>query len=334
MIERDFSLNYHVGYRNTRRSLFKKITFWLFILLVLSIPLFFVKNIFLKSGNNTFANNEIISPLAKAAGSVLSAKDNTIPNNEGLKKAVDGSLGKTTAQYAVGVINLKTGQEYFYNERIRFESASLYKLWVMAVVFQWIESGRLSLDDKLTQDVKTLNEKFKIEENSAERKEGTVSYSVKEALDLMITKSDNYSALLLVLKVRLAAIQGFLADYGLMESKIGTASGSPVITAYDTTLFFNKLYNGEFSNPQNTDKMLALLKGQVLNEKLPKNLPINTIIAHKTGELDGFSHDAGIIYSPSADYIIVVLSKSTNPLGANERIANISKAVYDYFNSK
>ncbi|MEM4270897.1 MAG: serine hydrolase, partial [Candidatus Pacearchaeota archaeon] len=81
-------------------------------------------------------------------------------------------------------------------------------------------------------------------------------------------------------------------------------------------------------------EMLALLKKQNLNSKLPKYLPENTVVAHKTGELGEYSHDAGIVYKDSGDYIIVVLSKTQKPLDANEKIAQISKAVYDYFKSK
>ncbi len=336
MIERDFSLNYHVGYRNTRRGIFKKIGFWISLLFFLFILLLITKNVFFKTdSNNTSMAKGIISPLAKSQTNVLSAS-NTVSESIALKAIVENALEGTTADYGISIINLKTGEEYFYNEHAKFESASLYKLWIMAVIYKWIDEGKLSLDEKLTQDVKTLNERFKLDEEVAEQKEGTISYTVREALDLMIAKSDNYAALLLALKVRLSAVQVFLNEYGLMDSKVGTASpsASPTTTSFDTSMFFNKLYNGEFSSPQNTSEMISLLKRQVLNDKLPKNLPKNTVVAHKTGELDGFSHDAGIVYSPGADYIIVVLSKSTNPKGADERIVNISKEVYDYFNSK
>ena len=47
--------------------------------------------------------------------------------------------------------------------------------------------------------------------------------------------------------------------------------------------------------------MLELLKAQTLNDKLPKYLPDQVIMAHKAGELDDVSHDAGIVYSPAGD---------------------------------
>ncbi|MBI2025838.1 MAG: serine hydrolase, partial [Candidatus Levybacteria bacterium] len=147
MIERDYSLNYHVGYSNTKKTLLKKIVFWLSLSFVLLVAFLFIKNIFFKSNDNTLAANQIISPLAKVTESVLAQNDSSVLDNEGLKNVVETSLEGTTAKYGIAIINLKSGQQYFYNEHKRFESASLYKLWVMAVVFQWIEKRKLSLDD-------------------------------------------------------------------------------------------------------------------------------------------------------------------------------------------
>ena len=77
--------------------------------------------------------------------------------------------------------------------------------------------------------------------------------------------------------------------------------------------------------------MLQLLKIQKLNNKIPRYLPKDTVVAHKTGELDPFTHDAGIVYTPNGNYIIVVLSKSDDPDLAENRIADISKNVFNYF---
>ncbi len=333
MIDKDYSLNYHVSYRNTKKSLIKKLLFWFVLVLFIVVVGLLVKSIFLdQKSTNEFISKDIISPLAKGSQAVLAVTEKLIPKSDGLKKIVDEALAGNTDNYGVAIINLKTGEEYFYNEHKKFDSASLYKLWVMATVYKWIDEGKLSLDKVLTQDVKTLNERFKIDEETAEQKEGTISLSVKDALNLMITKSDNYAALLLALTVRLSQVQLFLDEYGFTDSTVGGTDSLPLTSASDIALFFNKLYKGELGSSQNTSEMIFLLKRQVLNEKLPKNLPLNTPIAHKTGELGGISHDSGIVYSPSGEYIIVVLSDSTNPKGANERIVNLSKAVYDHFN--
>lgn len=118
---------------------------------------------------------------------------------------------------------------------------------------------------------------------------------------------------------------------GLGESSVGTDGSIPITTASDIALFLEKLYNGQVINRQYSDEMLAILKNQKLNNKLPKYLPNTIQIAHKTGELGDFTHDGGIVYTPKGDYIIIILSKSDYPPGAEDRIAQVSKAVYTYF---
>ena len=80
--------------------------------------------------------------------------------------------------------------------------------------------------------------------------------------------------------------------------------------------------------------MLDVLKRVKRVDKLPKYLPEAALIAHKTGELDYFTHDGGIVYGPKGPYIIVVLTETKSPPDAQETIANISKAVYNYFEQK
>ncbi|MBI3981082.1 serine hydrolase, partial [Candidatus Microgenomates bacterium] len=102
-------------------------------------------------------------------------------------------------------------------------------------------------------------------------------------------------------------------------------------TANDIALFFEKLYRGEIGNQETNQEMINLLKQQKLKNKVPKYLPKETVVAHKTGELGLFTHDAGIVFGRKTNYLITILSESNSPIGAEERIAKVSQAVYDYF---
>jgi beta-lactamase class A len=77
--------------------------------------------------------------------------------------------------------------------------------------------------------------------------------------------------------------------------------------------------------------MMDLLTEQHLNNKIPKNLPENIVVAHKTGELNSFTHDGGIVFSPKGKYVIVILSESQTRLETEQRIADLSESVYHYF---
>ena len=279
---------------------------------------FFISHFILKTKNN----NQ--STTSKTLG--LQTK---LPKS--LEEAISRSLEGSKGTYSIVIKNLKNGQEFSLKDHQSFEAGSLYKLWVMAVSFDQIQKGELKTEEMLSEDVSNLNDKFNISNDQAELTEGVVTLSVEDALKQMITISHNYAALLLTERIKLSTVDSFLNRNNFKESKVGVNGESPTTTAADIALFFEKLYQGKLADKDLTGQMLDLLKKQQLNDKLPKLLPQGISVAHKTGEIDYFSHDAGIIFSPKGDYIIVVLSKTDLPTAAEDRISKISKEVYDYF---
>lgn len=251
---------------------------------------------------------------------------------DGFQHNLEGTVGRALLDargtYALAIKNLKTGESFYLNESKVFEAGSLYKIWIMAEVFNQLATEKLKEEAVLSEDVAKLNSKFNISSDSAELKEGTVTLSVKDALTQMITISHNQAALLLTEKVKISNVKAFLEKNNFRQSFVGEP---PNTTASDIALFYEKLYKGKLVSQESSQKMIDLLKKQTLNDKLPKNLPKDVAIAHKTAEIGYLSHDAGIVFSPKGDYIIVVFSESDFPPGAEERIAQISKAVYDYF---
>lgn len=273
----------------------------------------------------------IISPLAKKIITQTIFTIGGIQNSAKIEAIAQNNLKNSKGTFAVSIKNLKTGERYYYNEHQVFKSASLYKLWVMAEAYREIQAGTLSKQKNLSNSIENLNNDFGIASESAELTEGSLTSSVSNLLNKMITISDNYSAYLLTENIKIANIQNFLDTNGLSESKTRTSDTNPTTTASDIESFLEKLYLGDLANETYTNEMINLLKKQQLNGKLPKLLPNYTVIGHKTGELFGFSHDAGIVYTKNGDYVIVVMSDTDNPNDANETIAQISKGVYDYF---
>lgn len=301
--------------RSLRRKI-KVLLVWLvgmFIILLLS-------NHLVKKVSNNIASS-LISPFVRQG------------NSSSLGKVIKEQMEGAKGTYSIVVKNLKNNETYYSDEHRVFNSGSLYKLWVMVEVFDKIKEGSLKLDDQLSRSVVDLNNDFNISPDVAELTEGTITMTVDSALKQMITISHNYAALLLTQKIRLSSIDKFLKDNNFKESEVGINGDYPTTTAYDIALFFEKLYKGQISDGEYTNKMFELLKAQQLNEKLPKYLPPGTSVAHKTGELDFLSHDGGIVTTRKGDYIIVVMSDSSSPEGANDRIAKISEAVYKYFNN-
>jgi len=244
---------------------------------------------------------QVLSPIAHAQQPIPTE---IIPSNTpsvGLQTVIEQSLTDNISTYGFVVKNLKTGETVMRNEHMTFETASLYKLWVMAVTFDQIKKGKL-------------------QENT----------TIDSELNQMITLSSNDAASQLLSTIKLATVTSFLKDTGFTDSSMGSSTNEPTSTPLEIADFFEKLYTGTLGDSDNTTKMLELLKAQKLNSKLPKYLPTGTSIAHKTGELDEFSHDGGIVYTPQGDYIIVVMSKSSSPKLANEQMAVLSRNIFRY----
>lgn len=249
----------------------------------------------------------------------------------GLGDVIQSSLEGTSGVYGIVVKSLRTGESFYLNEDRPYLTGSLYKLWVMAVTYAQIQNSLLKEDEILSKGIKDLNTEFNIDQEVAEQTEGTITMSVSDAIKQMIVISDNYAAMLLTDKVKLKSLAGFLNEHNLSASKVGVGSSLPTVTPKDMALYFEDLSKGKYANSEYTDKMLSLLRAQRLNDKIPKYLPEEIFVAHKTGELDQYTHDVGIIYTPKHDYILVILSESEDPQGAKERISQISREVYNYF---
>ena len=299
---------------------FKKIVI---ILIVIPACLFIVSRIFPKEANKVF-----VSPLATSVSSVHQVIQSITKDR--LAKVVDLSLAGTQGTYGIVIKNLKTGESYTRNENMKFDSASIYKLWVLGAVYEKIHNGELSGGEVLSRDATELNKMFDIASEAAELTDGTITMKVDDAIERMITVSDNYSALLLASKIRNSKISSFIEKQGFTDSSLGEP---PETSPEDIALFYEKLYKGEIIDEQTSAEMLEILKRQQLNDVIPKYLPENIDVAHKTGEFDGYKHDAGIIYGKDP-ILIVVLSESNSPQGAADRIADLSRNIFNYFEGK
>lgn len=290
---------------------------------------------------------EVASVSTSITPSVSVEPTNTIPSipaikdplileasSKGIEDAAAKGLVGTKGTYSMIVKNLKTNESYAADEHRTFQTGSLYKLWVMATVYGQMKQGMIKETEVVKENIDTLYKTFNLDASYSDRKEGEISLTIAEALERMIIVSDNDAALLLTRRVGASKITRFLQDYGFTESKVSDKNNPPSSTTYDIALFFDRLYKKKLVDETYSEKMLSLLKRQSLNQKIPKYLPEEIAVAHKTGELDGFSHDAGIVYAPSGDYIFVMLSESTARLQANERIALVSKEIYNYFSGQ
>lgn len=301
----------------------------LFLLIFIPVVIFILSK--LSNTNNKITTADALKPIIRIIEN---------PFEKDLEKIVKYALIDKDEKYGVFIKDLKNGDTYSYNGNYQFESASLYKIWVMGASFGKIKEGKILESevlegnpedfDKILSEVTptpTINPPLDSKDDeSQENKE--VSYTALEAIERMITVSDNYAALLVASRAGSFAVTNFLKEY---EFKNSSFRQPPKTIALDIGKYFEKLYKGEIVNADYSEEMIEILKKQTINDRIPKYLPANISVAHKTGELGEFKHDAGIVFTKKGDYIIVVLSKTKDPYATAEKIANFSKNVYNYF---
>lgn len=216
------------------------------------------------------------------------------------------SFGQSST-YSLYVQNLKTGELASTAPDRVFESASLYKLFVANLIYRQIDNGQLSY---------------------ASPAGGGTGSTVGSCLNLMITISDNGCGRALGSLIgwsnltQATQAQGY-AHTDLVGSILRT-------TPRDVALLFQRLYAGSLLSSDSSSQFLSLLKSQRVNNRLPQGLPAGTSFAHKTGDLDGYLHDAGIVYGPKTDYLVVMMGA---PGAQPNDFATLNQQLYSFFNN-
>lgn len=250
-------------------------------------------------------------------------------NSPALRKVVKRALFAAPGEYHIYIKHFASGESYAQNSNEVIMAGSLYKAWLAVAVLDEIRFGRLSETETLSESIAELNEWAGLSPGQAELADGTATFTVLRALEQMITVSHNYSAFLLTRKVGNPKVQKMLKKNGLTNIHFVRP---PTTSALEMSRFLEKAYRGKFFPEDYSQKLRDLLAGNNLNAGLPKLLPPGTRVEHKTGELNDFKHDCGIVYSKKGDYVICIMTETNDPKLAEARIALISKAVFDYFN--
>jgi len=239
---------------------------------------------------------------AKAAPGVPETK-------AGLQSIIDNFVNANTpSNWGIVVKDLKTGQTASYQADRQIASASLYKLFVAERIYQRIDVGQLT---------------------SGSPAGGGTGETVDQCLTVMINISDNDCGRALGDILGWGGQNQALRQEGYSETDMSTPQQT---SAGDVARLFNRLYDRTLVSPSAEDEFLGLLKDQQVNNRLPQGLPSGAVIAHKTGDLDGVVHDAGIVYGPKTDYLVVVTSGNWTAVGTvPPMFADLSSQLWNYF---
>ena len=237
-----------------------------------------------------------------------------------LQAAVDTFVADRDVRFSVVVVDLTTGARAAHLSDRQVRSASLYKLYVARELLRRIADGELRRDAPAGD---------------------ANGRTVDECLRAMIVVSDNACGVAGLSMVGRGAQDGGLRRDGFVKTSLAAPQQT---SADDVALFFERARDGTLLGAgyeAASRELYQLLREQEVNDRLPTGLPAGTPIAHKTGDIRQWAHDAGVITTPRGDVVLAVLSgpwpspccDADHP-GAAERvafgaIAELGRSVYD-----
>jgi beta-lactamase class A len=257
------------------------------------------------------------------------------------------------------ILDFHSGQRWSKQGDVSVPAASTRKIAILMTCLQHVHAGKLDLDDKIL-----------IEPRHQDNDSGIVRFlrpnltiTLYDALMLMIIVSDNAGTAAVVERVGLPAVNAFSAGLGMKGTRhVASApsrsfftSPTPadltkinVTTPDDMILLLLALVEGAGDETAAarlgvTSKLcqlaIEILRNQQFRQCIPKLLPTETIVAHKTGGGPSTESDAGIVYRDGKPFYVIAVYTHHNPVAmpdgssgrsaAREHIANISFDVWN-----
>ncbi len=225
----------------------------------------------------------------------------------------------------VVVVDLQTGDRCEVDADREFRSASLYKTVVAAELYRQAAEGLVDLEARLT-----IEPRHHIDDPEDLRPEEPYTVGVYEAAERMITFSDNGTAFALRELLGEGTVDDATEWLGMPST---TLVNEFMTTPADQAHLFTEIFAGRVVSQFASNAILDMLRRQEIVDGIPQGLPDGTLTAHKTGTLEDFLHDAGIVYAPGGAFVLVVMTENEDFDAALETIQDVAAAAYVPFAS-
>ncbi len=278
--------------------------------------------------------HRIPSTVAVAVALVAVLLASTFPRTASAAHPMDGAceairdLAVDVAEavtLGVVVVDLQTGERCTLNGDRPFRTASLYKIVVAAELYRQVAEGTLGLDDPLT-----IHPRHHIDDPPALRPEEQYTLTVGDAAQRMIAFSDNGSAFALRELLGETTVDSATRWLGMPATTLATAF---ITSPNDQAHLLDSIFHGRVVDQAASGEILALLRGQEIVDAIPRGLPGGVVVAHKTGTLEDYLHDAGIVYGPGGAFVLVVMTEYSDFELALRTIQDVAAAAYVPFSA-
>lgn len=252
---------------------------------------------------------------------------------EALKAEILKDLGNEKTNYGIYIKDLKRDQEVSINGQLIYPPASITKVPIAIIALRDIQAGKFTLED--TFPMKQAYKVYAFDGFSGVPNGREIS--LDEYITTMLRESDNTA---------MTALENILGGVEILDQRYKTELGIDtffrdphIAKAEDIGHVFEGIYKGTFLDKERNDYLLNILfhtadrfqdriQAAVVNEP-------NTTVAHKIGQVttdEGYSYnDAGIVYGPKTDFIVVVIDHYIGEAGARQTIIDTTKSAFEAF---
>ncbi|MED0758175.1 class A beta-lactamase-related serine hydrolase [Aneurinibacillus thermoaerophilus] len=219
-------------------------------------------------------------------------------------------------------------------------SASLIKIPIMIAAYRQAQEGKLNLFSEYS---------FLPEDRVGGM--GVLSHlspelrlTLKDLISLMIMISDNTATNMVIRNVGMDTVNQLAADLNcgqtvlvrmMMDHEAVKRGKDNMTSASDIVRFLKEIVEGSILNEENKKAVYDTLLNQQFHTKLPAlitgGFSLHATLAHKTGELPGTEHDAGIFcFNGKYAYVAVLTTELSDNASGQRMIAQVGKLVFDY----
>lgn len=286
----------------------------------------------------------------------ISASINTCAQIDSLRIKLQKIVDTKSATEGVAVLDFNKKDTVSLLGNTHFPMQSVFKFHIGLAVLHQVDKHKLSLDQKISID---KNQFLENTWSPIQKKypDGNVTLTLAEVLQYTVSQSDNFGCdVLLRLLGGPAVVEKYIRSLGIQDiaievneeimHKTWDAQFKNWTTPHAAVTLLYQFYNNRkmLSEKSRAFLLEAMIQTFTGKKRIKGQLPAETEVAHKTGTsgtneagIMAAVNDIGIVTLPDGNRfaIAVFVSSTKESMDSNERIiAELSRAVYDYFINK
>lgn len=252
-------------------------------------------------------------------------------NIRDIDHSLDGVLG-------VAVLDLTSGETFFYNADEIYPTASSIKIAVLTELYRQNQSGSgAKLSDPYVVRKEDLVPDSDIMGGLTP---GVTRITNRDLATMVVAVSDNSATNVLIDRVGMDNVNRMLDSLGLhntrlrrkmMDVNAAREGRENIATPRELMQLLEAIYRAKVVNKQTADDLLAMLSTHK-DSAFRRGLPDYVRAADKPGELEAVRNDSGIIYAQNRPFVLSVMTTYLrNEKDGEQAIANIARAAWEMF---